>query len=92
MTNIDSRAYLYHIRNVRPGIISRTLILEQLDKEEWISTTAIGLKLNITANTIRYHLYNMLKERIVEKQEDGPGWRLSSIDQTVLPDFTKKRK
>jgi predicted ArsR family transcriptional regulator len=92
MTNIDSRAYLYHIRNIRPGIISRTLILNQLDKEEWISIPAIGLKLNITANTVRYHLYNMLKERIVEKQEDGSGWRLSSINQTTLPDFAKKKE
>ena len=91
MTNIDSRAYLFHIRNVRPGIISRTLILEELDKEEWISIPSIGLKLNITANTVRYHLHNMLKERIVERQEDGPGWRLSSIDQTIIPDFAKKK-
>ena len=92
MSKIDGRAYLHWIRNVHPGLISRTKIIDMLYEEEWKSINEIARNIDLTENTVRYHLKNMLKERIVEKQSDGPGWRLGEIGQTLLTDFMKKKK
>ncbi len=92
MHSIDSRAYLHWIRNVRRGVITRTDILMKLDSEEWRSVSTIAEDLKVTPETVRYHLINMRRERLVEKEPEGTGWRLGEFDQLPLTEFLKKKK
>jgi len=89
MRSIDGRAYLHWIRNIRPGLISRTTIIRMLDETEWKSVSELSKSLDVTSETIRYHLLNMLKENLVEREPDGHG--LSDIDQPSLTDFIEQK-
>ena len=89
---IDRRAYLHWIRNIRRGLATRTEIIEQLDEIEWKSVSEIAKDLKVTSETVRYHLYNMHHEKLVEREPEGSGWRLGEHDQAQLSDFLKPRK
>jgi DNA-binding IclR family transcriptional regulator len=64
----------------------------KLDSEEWKSISTIAEDLKVTPETVRYHLVNMQRERLVEREPDGPGWRLGEIDQLSLTEFLKKKR
>jgi predicted transcriptional regulator len=83
------------IRNVRRGLVTRTDIIRLLDYDSWNTTSEITRKVNVTANTVLYHLRNLKREQIVERNSEGKGWRLAPIQQSkLLPFFatTRKRK
>ena len=94
MQPINRLAYLNRIRNVRRGLFSRTHIIEHLDSELWISTSEIASRIHVTSHTVLYHLRNMEREKIVERDSEGNGWRMGPFEQSELLQFlsTKKKK
>ncbi|MHA1949524.1 MAG: FaeA/PapI family transcriptional regulator [Candidatus Thorarchaeota archaeon] len=88
-------AYLNRLRNVRRGLFSRTHIIEHLDSNLWISTSEIASRIHVTSHTVLYHLRNMERESVVERDSEGKGWRLGPYEQSELAQFLsvkKKRK
>jgi len=86
-------AYLNSIRNVRKGLFSRTHIIEHLDSKLWISTSEIASRIHVTYQTVLYHLKNMEREKVVERDVEGEGWRLGPFEQSELVQFLSiKRK
>ena len=75
-------------------MFSRTEIIEHLDSENWISTSEIASRIHVTSNTVLYHLRNMEREKVVERNVDGKGWRLGPFEQSELVQFltSSKRK
>lgn len=75
-------------------MFSRTHIIEHLDPERWISTSEIASRIHVTSQTVTYHLKNMERERIVERESEGKGWRLGPFEQSELVQFlsTKKKR
>jgi DNA-binding IclR family transcriptional regulator len=94
--SISLRAYLLWIANVRRGLITRTEIIDVLSRDEWLSPSKIAEKVRVTAGTVVYHLKNMEREDIVEREPEGSRWRLGPYNQTTLTSFlttkTRKRK
>lgn len=90
--SINRLAYLNRIRNVRRGLFSRTQIIEHLDSELWISTSEIASRIHVTSHTVLYHLRNMERERIVERDTEGRGWRLGPFEQSELLQFLSTKK
>ncbi len=89
---IDRRAYLHWIRNIRRGLSTRTEIIEQLDDTQWKAVSEIAKNLKVTPETVRYHLYNMYREKLVEREPEGSGWRLGELDQAQLSDYIKPKR
>jgi predicted ArsR family transcriptional regulator len=75
------------IRNVRRGLVTRTEIIRLLDRESWITTSDIARQVNVTYHTVIYHLRNLAREKIVERDSDGKGWRLGPFEQVELMQF-----
>ncbi|MFW9834377.1 MAG: FaeA/PapI family transcriptional regulator [Candidatus Thorarchaeota archaeon] len=93
--SINRLAYLNMIRNVRRGLITRSAIIKLLDSSIWITTAEIAKQVDVTAHTVLYHLRNLERERIVERQPEGKGWRLGPFEQIKLMEFlapTKKKR
>jgi len=91
--NINRLAYLNRIINVRRGLFSRTEIIEHLDTDVWISTSEIASRIHVTSHTVLYHLRNMEREKVVERDNERRGWRLGPFEQSELMQFlTPKRK
>jgi len=80
------------IRNVRRGLISRTAIIELLDSTKWTTTSEIAKEVDVTANTVLYHLRNLEREKVVERDNEGKGWRLGPFEQVQLMQFLKPTK
>jgi DNA-binding IclR family transcriptional regulator len=89
---LDRRAYLHWIRNIERGLTRRTEILQALSVEDWRSVAEIAENVNVTSATILYHLHNMEREKVVERNPDGKGWKLGPIQQSLLEDFLKPRR
>ena len=90
--SVNRLAYLNRIRNVRRGLFSRTQIIEHLDSELWISTSEIASRIHVTSHTVLYHLRNMERERVVERDTEGRGWRLGPFEQSELLQFLSTKK
>ncbi len=90
--NINRLAYLNLIRNVRRGLISRTEILELLDVMEWTTTSQIADHVKVTGHTVLYHLRNLEREKVVERDTEGKGWRLGPFRQVELMEFLSPPK
>lgn len=75
------------VRNVQAGLNTRTKILKHLNFKRWTSAGEIAEKIDVTYNTILYHLKNMQAEGTVTKQKDGPGWKLIQTGQTELTEY-----
>jgi DNA-binding IclR family transcriptional regulator len=84
-------AYLLRIRNVRRGLIMRSKILELIDSDKWTIPSALAEKVGITSSTVLYHLKNMEREDIVERDSRGGGWRVSPTQQVELTDYLVKK-
>ena len=92
--SIDRLAYLSRIRNVRRGLVSRTGILKLLDSIMWTTTSEIAKQVDVTGHTVLYHLRNLEREKVVERNSEGKGWRLGPFEQIELMQFltTSKNK
>ena len=79
---------------MRRGLFSRTQILEHLDSESWIAPSEIAIRIHVTSQTVVYHLRNMEREKIVERDDEGKKWRLGPFKQSELIQFlsTKKKR
>ncbi|MHA2058535.1 MAG: winged helix-turn-helix domain-containing protein [Candidatus Thorarchaeota archaeon] len=84
------------IRNVRRGLLTRTGIITLLDPATWITTSEITKQVDVTSHTVLYHLRNLEREKVVERDSEGKGWRLGPFEQVELSQFlkpiTKKKK
>lgn len=81
------------IRNVRRGLVTRTDIIRCLDSDSWITTADIARQVDVTFHTVLYHLRNLEREEVVERDPDGKGWRFGPFKQSELTRFlTTKRK
>ena len=90
--SIHRLAYLLRLRNVSRGLVTRSMIIDELDFEIWKSTSDLASELPVTQATVAYHLRNMEKEDVVVRHSKGKGWRFAPIHQTELTEFLKKRK
>jgi DNA-binding IclR family transcriptional regulator len=92
--SINRLAYLSMIRNVRRGLFTRTGIIKLLDSDTWITTSEITKQVDVTTHTVLYHLRNLEREKIVERDSEGNGWRLGPFEQIELMQFlaTSKKK
>lgn len=94
---INRLAYLSLIRNVKRGLETRTQIIDQLDSDKWVTASEITRYVNVTSNTVLYHLKKLERERIVERKPDGHGWRFGPFQQSDLSQYfetklSQKRK
>ncbi|MFW9800998.1 MAG: winged helix-turn-helix domain-containing protein [Candidatus Thorarchaeota archaeon] len=89
MLSFDRRAYLHWIRNVRRGLATRSEIIQVLSMDKWCSVSEIAGQVRVTAGTVLYHLRNMEREKVVERNPDGQGWKLGQVQQSSLVDFLK---
>lgn len=81
------------LRNVKRGLITRTEIIKHLDSDSWITTAEISKDVDVTPPTVLYHLRNLERERIVERDPEGKGWRYGPFQQSELIQFlSPKRK
>jgi predicted transcriptional regulator len=80
------------IRNVRRGLITRTQIIKVLDSLEWKTTSEITAQVDVTFNTVLYHMRNLERERVVERNQEGKGWRLGPYEQIELSQFMTPSK
>ena len=90
--SIDRLAYLSMIRNVRRGLLTRTNIIRLLDYESWITTSEIARQVDVTYNTVLYHLKHLLREEVVERDPDTGGWRFGPVHQSDLTQFFSTKK
>ncbi|NHI88559.1 MAG: ArsR family transcriptional regulator [Candidatus Thorarchaeota archaeon] len=90
--SIDRLAYLSMIRNVRRGLLTRTEIIRLLDNESWITTTEIAQQVNVTYNTVLYHLKHLLREEIIERDPQSLAWRFGPVQQSDLTQFLSSKK
>ena len=81
-------AYLSRIRNVPNGLATRSKIIDYLSKDQWISTTEVP----VTSGTVLYHLKNMQREDVVERNPKSLKWRLAEVHQIALTEFLTKAK
>lgn len=82
-------AYLSMIRNVRRGLHTRTEIIKQLDGIVWKTTAEISRNVDVTYQTVFYHLKHLEREDVVERDPDGKGWRFGPFQQSELTQFLK---
>lgn len=87
VSTINRLAYLSRMRNVRRGLFSRTEIIEHLTADIWISTSEIASRIHLTQHTVLYHLRNMEREKVVERDSEGKGWRLGPYEQSELETY-----
>lgn len=90
--SISRLAYLSMIRNVRRGLVSRSAIIKSLDSITWKRTSEIAQQVEVTAHTILYHLRNLEREKIVERDAESKGWRLGPYEQVELTQFLTSAK
>jgi len=80
------------IRNVRRGLITRTSIIKLLDSTTRITTSEISKQVDVTSHTVLYHLRNLEREKVVERDPEGKGWRLGPFEQVELMQFLAPSK
>jgi len=76
---------------VRRGLLTRSKILDNLDKETWSKTSDIVGNVSVTSSTVLYHLRNMEREEVVERSPNGEGWRFAPIQQAELTEYITKK-
>ncbi|TFG10464.1 ArsR family transcriptional regulator [Candidatus Thorarchaeota archaeon] len=83
----DRRAFLMWIRNVDSGLRSRTAILGVIEEKESPTTSQIAEEMKISYSTVLYHLKNMEREEVVEKDVNSGAWHVVDQGQAQLVDF-----
>jgi predicted transcriptional regulator len=69
----------------------RSKILELLDNNEWTVTSTISQNVNVTSSTVLYHLRNMEREDVVERDSKGRGWRVTPTQQVELTEYLTQK-
>ncbi|UCH05256.1 MAG: winged helix-turn-helix transcriptional regulator [Candidatus Thorarchaeota archaeon] len=69
--------------------MTRSAIIRLLDRNTWRTTSEITGQVPVSFGTVSYHLKNMERESIVERDPEGQGWKLGPIQQSSLEDFLK---
>jgi len=69
--------------------VTRSAIIGLLDRDKWTTTSEIAGEVTVSFGTVSYHLNNMEREEIVERDPEGRGWKLGPIQQSSLVDFLK---
>jgi len=90
MTAVEPLAYLARMRNTRRGISSRTKLIRQMRRGER-SVSDLGRMSGLSESTVRYHLKNMSKERLVARsaKKRGGMWRLTGAGQRTIEEATQ---
>ena len=87
---IDPLARLSKIRNVKRGLIVRTIILERLRRAEPTGKTVkeIGNETGLDYHIILHHLRMLEKEKIVARKGKRPHkWLLTGIGQRLIDKY-----
>lgn len=84
---VDPRAYLRYVRNVRKGIETRTKILNLLS-EGPRTIDNLSKDLGLSKSTVRKHMVRLEKERIVEREgRRRASWKLTGYGQMAIGSF-----
>ncbi|MEM1583561.1 MAG: winged helix-turn-helix domain-containing protein [Nitrososphaerota archaeon] len=85
MSEVNPRAYLYRIRNVKKGLDTRSRILH-LIKSKPLTIRKISEGVGRSASSIRRHLKNMEAEGIVRSQKYKGRllWMVTGIGQKAI--------
>jgi predicted transcriptional regulator len=70
----------------------RSKILELLDNNEWTVASTIVQNVSVTSSTVLYHLRNMEREDIVERDSQGRGWRVTPTQQVELTEYLSQKR
>lgn len=83
--NLHPKAYLKSKRNVRAGLISRSKILQALEKGRK-SASEIAKEASLSYECVAYHITAMRKDRLVDKaRKTRPfTWEISPYGQQRL--------
>jgi predicted transcriptional regulator len=85
--NFHPKAYLTQIRNIRPGLATRTKILLALEKEPMDAKT-VAEQAEITYGSAIYHLNLLKAEKIVQYTGTRTYvWKLTGAGQKRLTDL-----
>lgn len=68
MLEVNPRAYLYRIKNVKKGLDTRSRILELIESKP-LTIKEISERVNRSTSSIRRHIKNMEAEGIVKSQK-----------------------
>lgn len=78
------KAYLRHINNVKPGLISRTKLITSLESSS-LTVRLLSEKTHLSYSSVFYHLRSMINEKIVKKGKVKPYiWKLTGVGQKRL--------
>ncbi len=88
---VDRRAFLHWLRNVPRGLRARTKIITILETSGNVTTGSVAEQVALDSSTVLYHLHNMKREGVVERDEkDTRMWILGPSEQTAITDFLKR--
>ena len=62
-----------------------------MSRDDWLTPSEIAQHVRVKAGTVIYHLKNMEREAIVEREPEGIRWRLGPYDQALLTTFLGKK-
>ncbi len=86
----DPKAFLTLRRNIRPGLIARTKIVQLLEKRASNAKT-LAQKTSLTYSTVIYHLHLLEVEDIVVRKGKKPySWELTGVGQQQLTNLGYK--
>ena len=78
------KAFLSLKRNIRPGLVARTQIVSQLEKEA-LSAKAIAQETKLSYSATLYHLHLLEAENILMRKGKKPYfWELTGAGQQRL--------
>ncbi len=91
MAEVNPRAYLARIKNVRKGVNTRSSILEVI-KSRPLTVKSISKEIGRSSSSIRRHLKNMEAEGIVKSQRYRGRiiWMTTGIGQTSIEDWHRR--
>jgi predicted transcriptional regulator len=83
--NLHPKAYLRSKRNVQAGLISRTKIIQMLEKGRR-STRHIAKETSLSYECVAYHLNTMRRDRLVDRSSKTKPftWALTPFGQQRL--------
>jgi hypothetical protein len=79
------KAFLSMTRNIRPGLVARTQIVQFLEKEGRSRTTIVVEKTSLTYASVLHHLHLLEEENIVGRTGKREYlWALTGVGQREL--------
>ena len=82
------RAYLAQVRNIRPGLATRTKLLEALEGHPGLTVRELAELTGLSPSAIRRQLANLEREGIVARRGKRPyRWALTGLGQARLTEF-----